>query len=512
MITFPIDVFLDKIKETQNTKRRSIRFLLKKEHLIKGAQIEEILIKLMLSADDVDKCVFCGWLRRIGEVVIHIEENVVKFEVKSYHTESRICFDGINKNCPKHSMNKKSKEYMIKVYGQEVATNKLSEMSNVGKGRYTKQWFIEKYGENDGLIKYKERSIKLSKMSTKEGFLEKYGKEEGTKRWDSFISKQCVREDRQYYIDKHGKEEGTKIFEKYDKYRQGMNNFDYLIERYGEERAQEIIDSRKCTKSNFIKKYGKEEGIRKYEDYNQRKTITLENLIKRHGKTIGKEKWDKFRDSSKQTLENMIDRYGEEEGPKKYKEYLDKLKGKCTLGWFIDKYGEVEGPIKHSEFCEKSKYNLEVSIRKYGEEEGTKRYLEFVKNISKFRKGYSLISQELFNKIRSTIKRDTFNFATLNFEYVLVKLDTYYCLDFFDTHTNRCIEFNGDFWHANHIKFFSDDVVHNNLTAKDIWQNDKDRLEYIKFRGIDVLIIWEQDYIANPEQILKQCIEFLERE
>lgn len=72
------------------------------------------------------------------------------------------------------------------------------------------------------------------------------------------------------------------------------------------------------------------------------------------------------------------------------------------------------------------------------------------------------------------------------------------------------IEFYGDFWHANPKFYKENDIVYRNITAKEIWESDRIRIQ--KFDnaidknnnpvGYKTIIIWEYDYINNEKQVL----------
>lgn len=74
------------------------------------------------------------------------------------------------------------------------------------------------------------------------------------------------------------------------------------------------------------------------------------------------------------------------------------------------------------------------------------------------------------------------------------------------------IEFFGNFWHANTNMFESDDIVYNNLKAKDIWIRDEERmnrlkempcLDYPNFcKEYNVIIVWEDEYKNNKKEII----------
>jgi len=74
---------------------------------------------------------------------------------------------------------------------------------------------------------------------------------------------------------------------------------------------------------------------------------------------------------------------------------------------------------------------------------------------------------------------------------------------------NIIIEFYGDYWHANPKMFKAEDIVHHNLTAKQIWDNDKKRINILKNNGFNVSIIWQKEYLNNKNKVVKQIINNL---
>ena len=63
------------------------------------------------------------------------------------------------------------------------------------------------------------------------------------------------------------------------------------------------------------------------------------------------------------------------------------------------------------------------------------------------------------------------------------------------------VELFGDFWHMNPDKFLETDVNKiTNKVAKEIWQHDLKKLEYLKTNGYNVLVVWERDWKLNQEQ------------
>lgn len=48
-----------------------------------------------------------------------------------------------------------------------------------------------------------------------------------------------------------------------------------------------------------------------------------------------------------------------------------------------------------------------------------------------------------------------------------------------------------------------------NKSAKELWNIDKIKSDWIKKRGYDVLVIWESEYRKDSKQTIEKCIEFI---
>lgn len=76
---------------------------------------------------------------------------------------------------------------------------------------------------------------------------------------------------------------------------------------------------------------------------------------------------------------------------------------------------------------------------------------------------------------------------------------------------NFIVEFYGDHWHANPIKYQADDIINpTNKTAKEIWQKDKERIELLEKHGYKVYIVWESD--LKDEEKMQAFWETLEQD
>lgn len=186
-------------------------------------------------------------------------------------------------------------------------------------------------------------------------------------------------------------------------------------------------------------------------------------------------------------------------------------KGKGTLKYFVNKYGNELGKIKYEELNKTKIVTLKSMINKYGELEGAKKYEHF---LNSKRTPYSKVSQELFDRLYNYFNfKDHVYYAKLNKEFRKINNQKVYYYDFVNTKCKKVIEFNGDYFHANPNKFNEFDTPHpfdKTIVAKDIWEKDNEKINFIKSLGYEVLIIWESDYYKNKEDVIKKCIKFLE--
>lgn len=79
--------------------------------------------------------------------------------------------------------------------------------------------------------------------------------------------------------------------------------------------------------------------------------------------------------------------------------------------------------------------------------------------------------------------------------------------DIFIPSLNLIIEYFGDYWHCNPKKYDSK-YFHKkkNMSAKEIWDYDKNKLELIRNNGYNLEVIWESDF-KNNNKIIKCIIE-----
>lgn len=71
------------------------------------------------------------------------------------------------------------------------------------------------------------------------------------------------------------------------------------------------------------------------------------------------------------------------------------------------------------------------------------------------------------------------------------------------------IEYNGDFWHANPKHYKKNDIIHHNITAKDIWDKDLKRKELYESLGYSVIYVWSSDYLKDKDSVLNNVVSLL---
>lgn len=172
-----------------------------------------------------------------------------------------------------------------------------------------------------------------------------------------------------------------------------------------------------------------------------------------------------------------------------------------------------------------STFSLKKCIEKYGEEEGTHKFNERqekwqhtlnskspeeIERINKAKmlngKGYSNISQKLFDEILNEIKdefKDIF-YATVNGkskdnfdEYVVYDAENKvrFFLDFYIKDNNKVIEFDGDYWHS-----------------EKRGNQERDRLreqKLIQLGYTNILHVKERDYKQDPKKVIEECLKFI---
>ena len=261
------------------------------------------------------------------------------------------------------------------------------------------------------------------------------------------------------------------------------------------------------TLENLIRKWGEGLGKQKWEHYckKQAETNTFEYKQEKYGWT--KEQFDEYNASRAVTKENLIKRWGEEEGIKKWNNYVDRQIQTKSKDYVIDKYGNDYW----IELCKKKTNNLENFISRWGEEEGTKKFEEYHKNLcNRVGAVKSMVSKQCFEDIIDILNwkhsKEFGNFDEENVLYYDKETPRFYdgkayYLDCFFLNYNIDIEFNGDIFHGNPRKFRDNERCnpwYPQATAKQLRDKDQIRYDILKQQfNIDTLVIWEDEYVMG---------------
>lgn len=89
------------------------------------------------------------------------------------------------------------------------------------------------------------------------------------------------------------------------------------------------------------------------------------------------------------------------------------------------------------------------------------------------------------------------------------KVNEYVC-DIFIPKFNLIIEYNGDYWHCNPIKYDSLYIhPHKKKTSHQIWEDDKSRIDNIIKYGYNLEVVWESNFDEKTtiQNIIKKYVK-----
>ena len=298
-----------------------------------------------------------------------------------------------------------------------------------------------------------------------------------------------------------------------------------LLEKMGlseSEIRSRLITRGSRNKSYWLERgYSEEESI-KYSRSRMPGTIEYYTIYKNYSQIDAENLHKKWNEEKAITLVNLIKKYGESDGTKKWESYRKRQAYTNTLEYFIEKYGEVKWTEKYKKYNFLKSHNYESYLERCnGDVElATKKLTDYHKLVSTgtLSKGYSKISQELFDSLREILIENGYKkifYATYNQEWFVIENHKFICyLDFFVKESGKVIEFNGDFWHANPSFYKKDDIINfpvSPMSAKELWEKDSKKLELLnKVPYINsVLTIWENDYRLNKQKVLDLCKNYL---
>lgn len=271
----------------------------------------------------------------------------------------------------------------------------------------------------------------------------------------------------------------------------------------------DLAERTSITEKNLINKYGPEEGKKRWISYcdKQRKSNGLEYKQKKHG--WSEVQFDEFNKSRAITLEKCIERHGEEEGRIKWDIYRDAQRYTNTLEYYIEKYGD------------KGKEEWQ----KYNSEKGKSSTIEWImeKHCVDELGAEEILSKRTPTRYTSNLELDFIDQLELDLGYKIkyTAKTRQFCMwnqidhvpvffDIVDDERRKIIEFHGDYWHCNPMKYSPKFVhPHCGMTSEEIWKRDHSKLQTALDRGFVVKIVWENDYKNNPQKTIKEAKEWL---
>jgi very-short-patch-repair endonuclease len=122
---------------------------------------------------------------------------------------------------------------------------------------------------------------------------------------------------------------------------------------------------------------------------------------------------------------------------------------------------------------------------------------------SNFACNESNLEKELFEFVREKDKK-------VKRKFTLRIGKRYFFPDIIKKDKKLIIEFFGDYWHCNPKLYKEDYSPYPRTTAKEIWKEDEERIHYLESQGYKVLVVWEDDYKNNQEEVKRKIIDFLQ--
>lgn len=319
----------------------------------------------------------------------------------------------------------------------------------------------------EDVIYYYDSSFKISKK-TKE--LETIGKSYHIKKtvldkdYHLTICEKCLTEKFPDYATKNK----SRVFN-------GMNEITkFAFEIPEDVSSQWINQNYSITEKTLVEKWGEVEGKERWKNYCEKQAISNTFEFKRDKWGWTREQFDEYNKSRSVTLDNLVKRHGFEKGEKIWNEYCERQKFTTSLEYFKQKYGEEKGSEKYNNF---SKARLFAS--------GT----------------YSLISQQIFDSVSKKLNNMTIYYGDNEYFFYDKENSRYYLIDFYIKELKFGIEFQGDLWHANPQRYTEDDIPikfdKNMMTAKQIWERDRVKQQFLKTKLSKLIIIWESDLVKR---------------
>ena len=205
----------------------------------------------------------------------------------------------------------------------------------------------------------------------------------------------------------------------------------------------------------------------------------------------------------------------------KYYELIKNVNKKKLINTRIDYYIDKGYSLKDAKLMLQERqrtFTLEKCKKRYGEERGYEIWKNrqekwIAKVFNEYRcisHGVSSIATELINKILLNENCDYLLYGDNEKFLWDDEQKKSYKYDLTNIKSKRIIEFNGDFWHMNPNKYDPDylnPVI--KIKAKEKWNLDRIKINTANKHGYEIMVIWESDYLNDPNGIIEKCKEFI---
>lgn len=297
----------------------------------------------------------------------------------------------------------------------------------------------------------------------KETCIKKYGVDNPGK------AKSVIEKHKQTCLEKYGVSSYNKTEEFKERYKNTCLN------KYGVTNTTNVPEIREKIKQTNLEKYGNEYAIA---------SVTVKEKIKN----------------------TNLEKYGYTSSFKNL-DVQNRFKENC-----IEKYG-VDNPIKLPEIKEKIK---QTNLEKYGYENpmSSDEIKEKVFNTKFKRYGNPYYTGINTGTIFSKFEKSVLNFIKENFSSLIIEENNRTILkgkeiDLYFPEIQKGIEINGDYWHCNPLIYESTYINRKGKTAEEIWKHDNEKYKLAKEQKIELLIIWEYDWMHNKNSVQEYIKTFL---
>ena len=408
--------------------------------------------------------------------------------VKFYHKEYVIT---CSKKCHKEYFNSdvrrnKLKETCLKKYGVEnfskskefIQKSKETSLHKYGTEYYQQTEEYKKRAKKTNLRKYGTEYYQQTEESKKR--VRKTWKEKSQEELDDIKEKS-----QKTCLEKYG----VLAYSKTDEFKQDYKKT--CLEKYNVDNIAKVSKFRDKAKETCLQRYGTEY----YSQTEDCKEKFKETCLQRYG-VDNPSKSQTVKNKAKETC---LQRYGVEHYPQAEESkqklnllFLEKLKNNnyYELGYRLIGYKENGN---YELYCPNCGQNFIINCIDHFYHRN-KLNQEICTHCNPLLKHYSCGEKEMVDYIKSTYDKEIIE----NDRSIIHP----YELDIYLPDLRLAIEYNGNYWHAN-PKFYNANDIIVRKTAKQIWKKDKQKINRCIKAGIELLIIWEDDW-TNRQDIVKQ--------